>query len=117
MNYIKKRDVVMGIILTIITCGIYGLYWLYCIADDMNKMTVTGPENTSAGMVLIFSIVTCGIYELFWFYKTGETLDQMKVAAGENKSSIGLLCLLLGVFGLSIVSYAILQSELNKYGV
>ena len=35
----------MCIILSIVTFGIYGLYWLYCLASDVN--TLTGEEDSS----------------------------------------------------------------------
>lgn len=60
----------MCIILSIVTFGIYGLYWLYCLASDIN--TLTGEEDSSGFKVLILSIITLGLYELYWLYKVGE---------------------------------------------
>ncbi len=34
----KQRSIGMCILLTIVTCGIYGLYWFVCITDDTNEM-------------------------------------------------------------------------------
>ena len=51
----------MCIILSIVTFGIYGLYWLYCLASDVN--TLTGEENSSGFKVLILSIITLGLYD------------------------------------------------------
>ena len=47
--------------------GIYGLYWLYCLASDIN--TLTGEEDSSGFKVLILSIITLGYIELYWLYK------------------------------------------------
>lgn len=33
---IKERSIVLYIILSIITCGIFGLYWFVCITEDTN---------------------------------------------------------------------------------
>ena len=32
---IEKRDVALSVILTFITCGLYGLYWMYKINGEM----------------------------------------------------------------------------------
>lgn len=55
----------MCIILSLITCGIYGIYWEYCIVQDSNTAS-NEPYATSGGMVILLSIVTCGIYGLYW---------------------------------------------------
>ena len=33
---IAARSIPMAIILSIITCGIYGIYWMYCLVNDLN---------------------------------------------------------------------------------
>ena len=53
-------------------------------------------------MVLVFTIITCGIYGWYWLYKMGDRCDRIK---GMNGSS-GILYLILGIFGLSIVATA-----------
>ncbi len=36
-NTIKDRDTILYIVLTIVTLGLFGLYWIYVITDDPNK--------------------------------------------------------------------------------
>ena len=31
---IQQRNIAVCIILSIVTCGIYGIYWLICLNDD-----------------------------------------------------------------------------------
>lgn len=116
----RYRSIGMCIVLTLITCGIYGLYWLVCLNDDVAEYT--GEYVTSGGMVLLLSIVTCGIYSIYWAYKMGEALDYVRVADGRPSGSLGILYLILSILGLGIVTYALIQSELNRgagsgYGV
>lgn len=110
---VKQRSVGLCIVLSIITCGIYGLYWLVCLNDDVN--TVTGKPGTSGGMVLLFTILTCGLYGIYWAYKMGEKLDQARTEHGAPTGSLAILYLVLDLFGLSIVAWALIQSEINKY--
>lgn len=111
---IQRRSIGLCIVLTIITCGIYGLYWLYCLAEDVNLATAR-PNAPSGGLVLLLTIVTCDIYGLYWLYRAGDDLDRRRVAQGQMAGHLGILYLVLGVLGLSIVSYALMQSELNEY--
>ena len=64
----KQRSIGMCILLTIVTCGIYGLYWFVCITDDTNEMSGEN-ELAGGGMALLLTLVTCGIYGWYWAYK------------------------------------------------
>ncbi len=111
---ITSRSIPMAIVLSIITCGIYGIYWLYCLVNDLN--TASGRENdTSGGMVILFSIITCGIYSLVWNYSAGAKVGDIQEFDGRPRDGyLGVLYLLLSLFGFSIVNMALIQNELNK---
>ena len=109
----KYRSVGMCVVLSIITCGIYGIYWYYCLNEDINE--VTGRPGTSGGMVILFSIITCNIYGLFWDYTAGNKVGEIQEYDGRTRDSyLGILYLLLDFFGLGIVTMALIQNELNK---
>lgn len=108
-----KRNVGVAILLTILTCGIYGIYWEICLVNDINK--VTGNENaTSGGMVFLFSLLTCNIYWLYWLYKAGQMIDDTRVALGKASGNKAILNIVLSLFGLGIVAIAIMQSDVNE---
>ena len=111
---INKRNLAVSIILTIVTCGIYGIYWFIVMTDDTKN--VSGDINgASGGVAFLLTLVTCGIYGYYWCYKQGEKLNEAKMQRGIMvDSSASVLYLILSIFGLSIVSYALMQSELNK---
>lgn len=77
---VEQRNVALCVILTIVTCGIYGIYWLICLVNDLNYAT-GDVQSPSGGMVFLLDIVTCGIYGLYWCYKAGDKLDPCKAAA------------------------------------
>lgn len=111
---IRKRSIVTCILLSIVTCGIYGIYWTVCLVNDLNTASGT-PQDTSGGVVFLLSLVTCGIYMYYWMYKAGEKVSVIQRRQGRmNSENNGLLYLLLSIFGLSIVSYCLIQSELNQ---
>ncbi|MBQ8591911.1 MAG: DUF4234 domain-containing protein [Lachnospiraceae bacterium] len=109
---VQQRNVAVCIILSIVTCGIYGIYWFICLSNDAN--TVSATAGTSGGMAFLLSLVTCGIYGLYWMYKQGEKIDFAKQKKGMPSSNSGILYLILAIFGLGIISYALMQDSINK---
>lgn len=109
----SSRNIVVCIILSIITCGIYALYWIYVLNEDINSLAGE-PEATGGGLVILFTIITCGIYGLYWNYKMGERVDVIKNRLGRPSSSTSILFLVLDIFGLAIVNYIIMQDTINK---
>ena len=110
---LEKRDIALTIILSIVTCGIYGLYWFVKMTDEANR--ISGEDGTSGGMALLFGILTCGIYYFYWNYKMGQKLVTAGKTHGKNIEDNSVLYLVLSLFGLSIVSYALIQNDLNKF--
>ena len=77
----KQRSIAIAIILTIVTCGIYGLYWMVQLNNDIN--TLAEEDNAaSGGKVILLSIITCGIYSIYWNFKMGERVDRIKGSDG-----------------------------------
>lgn len=74
-----------------------------------------GHSGGSGGMVLLLTIITCGLYGWYWLYRCGDALDQLRYSQGERAGYLGILYLLLGIFSLGIISYALMQAELNSY--
>lgn len=113
--FFETRSIPMSIILSFVTCGIYELYWLYCLARDVNRLNAAQgkPTGSDAGMVVLFSIITCGIYEIYFYWKAGKLLRQLQFKNAYYVEDNGLVMMLLSIFGLRIISKCILQSTLN----
>ena len=110
---IQKRDVVIAIILSIVTCGIYGIIWMIGLNDDV-KTVSNDTTLPSGGIVFLLTLVTCGIYGFYWFYRLGQLMKTAYENNGMEVKDNSILYLLLAVFGLSIVNYIIIQSDLNQ---
>ena len=111
---ITKRSIATCILLSIVTCGIYGLYWFVCMVNDLNTAART-PSATSGGMVFFLTLITCGIYMFFWLFKAGDQVATAKrYATGMPANSQGILYLILSLFGLGIVVYCLIQNDLNQ---
>ena len=108
---IKQRNIALCIVFSIITFGIYALYWFVCLTNDANQESGQ-TDATSGGVALLLTIVTCNIYGWFWAYKMGEKIDAIKTKNGQSAGNSSILFLLLQLCGLGIVSYAIMQDTI-----
>ena len=98
----KKRNVGLAVLFSIITFGIYGIYWFICLTNDSN--TICPEEKTaSGGLAFLFTIISFGIYGFYWNYQLGKKLP-----------GSGTLYLVLSIFGLAFVNYILAQLEINK---
>jgi len=104
---IEKRNIATCVILSIVTCGIYGIVW--CV--KMMKEAVQVKDEKDDGLVeILLGIFLCPVGFYLAEKKLGEGCQE-KGIAHEDRS---VLYLVLGFIGLGIVNYILLQSDLNK---
>ena len=73
---IKSRSLVVLILLSMVTFGIYGLYWIYKLAMDTNTICEGDGKKTGGLLkVLLLGLITFGIYDLIWVYMLGDRLQ------------------------------------------
>ena len=110
---VKERNVVTAIILSIVTCGIYGIVWMIGMTDDAAHLNED--VNMKGVNAFLLTLVTCGIYSFFWAYKMGKTMNEVGNKKGVQIADNSILYLILSIFGLGIVNYCLIQSDLNKF--
>ena len=103
------RNLVLAIVFSFLTCGIYSIYWMIKLNDEVNQLAGER-QATSGGMVFLFSLITCGIYGIYWAYKMGERCDRIRGIQGNSS----ILYLVLSILGLDIVYFCLLQDMINK---
>ena len=113
-EYEGRRSIGLGILLTLITCGIYGLYWQYKQMAILNAWL--GSNEFSFWKWFFLTIITCGIYEVYEEYKMGQSINTVQ---SKNNffvtSNLSIICLLLTLFGLGLVTTAIQQHHINNF--
>lgn len=111
---ITSKSVILYLILYVVTCGLFELFWLYSLANDINSILESNGKRamTSAGMTVLLDIVTCGLYKIYFFWKAGKSLYLCDYPNGyrvtDNSTVLTVLALLC-----PIVAFAILQDVLN----
>lgn len=111
--YIENKNIAVMLILTIITCGIYSLVWIYQITEDVNRLNED--NNMSGGLTILLTIITCRIYLIYWGYDMGRKLYNSGQKYNINISDNSILYLLLPIFKLNIINLVLIQSDLNKF--
>ena len=108
----KKRNIALCVILTIVTLGIYGLYWFVQITNDVNKLA--NPEKkTSGGAALLLTIITCNIYGFYWAYKMGGLLDKAQTDRGLPAQNRAVVYLILELV-IAPVAWILMQNTINS---
>ena len=114
---VKNRSLVSLILLSIVTLGFYSLYWIHCLAKDVN-LICEGDGKKTAGLAkyILLGIVTFGIYSVIWVYMLGDRLQdnaqKYNITIKETGSTI-LLWYLLGAFivvGPYVAMYIIIKN-------
>ena len=70
------RSLIGWLLLSLVTCGIYSFYFLYCLARDVNTLCQDDGDYTPGlAEFILLSFVTCGFYAYYWYYKIGNRLQ------------------------------------------
>lgn len=105
---IKPRNIVTAIILTIVTCGIYGIYWIVMMTREAVSVK-DATDNALLEIILMLFLPFVGFYMVE--KKFSEGLNDKGVFHQDNSVLYLILCLV----GLGIVPICMLQNDLNKF--
>ncbi len=108
----RQRSVGLSIVLSIVTCGIYGIYWFICLTNDVREAS-KDETMPSGGLAFLLTLVTCGLYGIYWAYRMGKGIAVARKNAGMTETDNSILYLVLQIFGFGIINYALIQNELN----
>lgn len=119
----EDRSLLMYLLLTTVTCGIYGIIFMWNLIKDLNDVSSAkepdGWKSPNLIVLTLLILVTCGFYSLYWIYKMGNTIQRTGENYGERIDENGttlLLWVLLGswVCGLgAFVTYHLMFRNMN----
>lgn len=100
----ENRSMFVVILLSLITFGIYGLYFTYSYARDMNIVCEGDGKKTGGLLAQIFlTLITFGIYYYVWTYKVGERIRDNCQKNGVESPCTGGSLLLWDILGAMII--------------
>jgi hypothetical protein len=103
------KSIGLCILFSFITFGIYGLYWLYTLCKNIKLLNGEPPSCGGEFCLNIF----VPIYGYYWIYTRSKKLSGAAWRRGIPTSDNSTLYLVLAILGLSLVSYALIQNDLN----
>lgn len=95
----KQRSVAVVLLLTVVTFGLYQIYWFIKTKDEMVSLGADIPT----GLLLIIPIVN-----LYWMWKWSEGVEHVTNGRTSAVASIVLLV------ALGLIGPMILQAALNR---
>lgn len=112
-THLQKRGIVVAILLSLLTCGLYSIFWMISINNDLRRET---NQKVDGGFMFFISLLTCGLAGLYWIYRMGMdfSLVSQKSSHFKIESSEAILYLILSVLGLGIITLAIMQHRENS---
>ena len=107
---INKRKIGVCILFSIVTFGIYQIYWEYLLVKNTRAIQKDESSCTAEMLCLVF----VPFYYLFWWFTRGKIVKDKFAEHGYSSIGNEIAYLILGIFGFSIVSMAIMQNDFNS---
>lgn len=102
------------IVLTLVTCGIYGLFWEARQMRILNKWL--GRREFSFWAWFFLGMVTCGLYYLYSEYKMALAIQEIQEKLGIRvNTSLAGVSIIVSLIASPVVSSAIQQHEINQF--
>lgn len=106
----KVSSILLDIILTILTAGLWNIWIQYRQMKVMNRLL--GRKKYSFGWWLFLTIITFGLYHIYHEYRMSEDIAMVM---GMQDKLLPIVSLILSIFAASIVCDAVQQSYINRY--
>lgn len=109
---LQRRNPVVIILLSLVTCGLYVFYLIYCLSNEIRPHAEE--ELMAPGLEVLLCII-CFPYFYFWAYKYSKAIYFMQNKAGlQYPADNSIINVILSIFGLGLISLAIMQSDINR---
>lgn len=107
-----QKSVAMVVILTIVTCGIYGLIWYWGAIKELYAAGGKSIGNLDATIQFILLFFYVG--EIFFAINAADNLNEVRAQRGLPPQDNKVLYLILNLLGFAIITNALVQNEMNQ---
>lgn len=98
-----------ALVLSFITVGVYFFIWIYHINKTMKQLSKTDSLPGSSFLAFLF----IPFYSIYWAYSMGSHMNKLTSSKNQPYENKSTTYLLLSIFGLIVISAALIQSEIN----
>ena len=115
---IKERSIVLYVLLTVITLGIFGIYWIYAMGKDIKTLNANS-EPRNPGLFALLTVITCGIFLIYVcdrYPKCIVEVQEQRQMVVNDISTMTLVLAICGVFVsgiLHLVNFGLIQNQVN----
>jgi len=114
---VQERSPITVVLLTIVTCGIYGLYWQFRTSDELRA--ATNDDSIKPLLELVLTLVTGGIWGVYVQYRNAQkvhaALASREPSRKDQSQSVLILSIAMYFVGVTgFIAMWILQEELNS---
>ncbi len=101
------------LVLTLLTCGLFNLYWNYRQMQSCNELLGTKVFSFFWWIVLV--VITFGLYHFYYQYKMGRAINDIQYHYRLSPTNgLPILSLLAAILGVGVVADCIHQYEINR---
>ena len=103
---IKNRNIITCLLLSVITCGVYCIYWAFMVGQE--AVSVKDEEDRG-----ILEGILCAMVPFIGFYLAEKKFAQGCADRGIEHENRSVMYLIIGLI-VPIVDLCIMQNDLNK---
>ncbi len=108
-----SASVALYLVLTIVTLGLFNLYWNYRQMQACNELLER--REFSWLRWILLCVVTFGLYHFYYQYKMGAAINEIQDRHDlPFTEGLPILSVLAAVIGFGVIADCIHQHELNK---
>ena len=108
---VNKRKIGVCILLSILTFGLYQIYWGYLLVK--NTRAIQKDESSCTGEMLCLLFVP--FYSVYWGYAKGKQMYEDSGKRGGNITDRKYIYLFMNLICMQLFTLGFIQTQLNAY--
>ena len=115
---IEQRGAAAAAALSLVTCGIYFLYWLHVTGRELQE--TLDDQELKPGLDVLLTVLTCGLWSAYAMYRNAQKIHGALLSVdpyAKDQSELTLILSLASVFTGYLAwvgAVYVVQEELNK---
>ena len=88
-------------LLSMLTCGIYSIYWFFVTCEDINRGLGRKEFNPIIDFLLMW--VTCGLWWFWWSWRASESIVEVQEMWGVKPKMDEAMMFIVAIFGFGMI--------------